>query len=277
VVAFGTSAPELVVSVQAVLIGYPELTVANVVGSNIANVLLVIGVPAIVYPLVCDQKGVEFDGFFMLGASALFFALCGDESLEKVDGVILLLGLVVFLLYVLRGSSVAGVWSSESKEMPWVLGLPSGIPMIAVLLFAGIVALPLGAHLLIDGAVGVARALGIPNSVVGLTVIALSTSLPELATTLVAALKREADVAVGNVLGSNVLNVFAIMGVSVMVSPTGIPVAPRFLYLDLPVMLGTAIVLAVATWRRETIGRGVGSALFALYILYIFILFRPTA
>lgn len=275
VVAFGTSAPELVVSVRAALVGYGELAIANVVGSNIANVLLVIGVPALVHPLVCDQEGVDRDGFFMLAASVLFFALCGTGALGRTEGCLLLAGLAVFLAYVLRGSSLGGLWSTESREMPWVLGLPSRPAMIGVLLVAGIVALPLGAQLLIEGAVGVAAQFGVPHSVIGVTVVALSTSLPELATTLVAALKREADVAVGNVLGSNVLNLFAIMGASALVSREPILVPPRFMTLDLPVMLASAVLLAVATWRGGTIRRGLGIAMLAGYALYVGVLFRP--
>lgn len=275
VVAFGTSAPELVVTVRAAMVGYPELAIANVVGSNIANVLLVVGLPAMVYPMVCDQKDVGRDGLFMLFTSILFFALCSVGPLDGRDGVVLLAGLGLFIAYLLRASSLGDVWSHESEELPRVLGLPSRPSMIAALLGLGILALPLGAELLIGGAVDVAELLGVPHSVIGLTVIAVSTSLPELATTLVAALKQQADVAVGNVLGSNVLNLFAIMGIAAIVSPEPIPVPPRFLTLDLPVMLGSALVLTVVTLRGGTVGRGLGGTLLGAYVVYVVVLFRP--
>lgn len=275
VVAFGTSAPELLVTVRAAMVGYPELAIANVVGSNIANVLLVVGLPAMVYPMVCDQENVGRDGLFMLFTTILFFALCSVGPLDTQDGVVLLAGLGLFVVYLLRASGLADMWSSETEEMTRVLGLPSKPSMIAVLLVLGILALPLGAELLIRGAVGVAELLGVSNSVIGLSLIALSTSLPELATTLVAALKREADVAVGNVLGSNVLNLFAVMGTAAVLSPMAIPVPPRFLTQDLPVMLGAALVLAVVTLRGGTVGRGLGAGLFGAYLVYVVVLFRP--
>ena len=275
VVAFGTSAPELIVTVRAAMVGYPELAISNVVGSNVANVLLVVGLPAMVYPMVCDQEDVGRDGLFMLFASILFFALCSVGPLETRDGVVLLAGLGLFVAYLLRASSLGEMWSSESEELPRMLGLPTKPSMIGVLLVLGILALPLGAELLIRGAVGIAELMGVSNAVIGLSLIALSTSLPELATTLVAALKKEADVAVGNVLGSNVLNVFAIMGTAAVVSPVEIPIPRGFLTQDIPVMLGAALVLTVVTVRGGTVGRKLGAVLFGGYVVYVVVLFRP--
>lgn len=274
VVALGTSAPELVVSLSAALGGLSELAITNVTGSNIANVLLVVGLPAVIYPMACDQEGVGRDALFMLGASVLFAILVAVGPLGRVDGTILLAGLVVFFLFVLRSASVGGAWTPDSVEAERVLGIPSRRRTIVLFLLLGAVGLPLGADLLIQGAVGIASAVGISNAVVGLTVVALGTSLPELATTLVAALKREADLAVGNIVGSNVLNLFAIMGITAVVSREAILVPAGLVERDLPVMLGAAVVLTLVAVGRGRVGRGLGVALFSCYIVYIFLLLR---
>lgn len=273
VVALGTSAPELVVSVRAAVTGYPELAIANVVGSNIANVLLVLGVPALFSPLACGAPGVGKDGLFMLFASVLFVALCFTGAIGPVEGGVLLAGLALFAVHVLRASGLKEVWATESEELPWILGLPSKPAMIAIFIVLGVLWLPLGAELLISGAVRVSELLGISNAVIGLTLVALSTSLPELATSLVALAKRETDVAVGNVLGSNVLNLFAIMGAAALVSPESIQVPARFTTLDLPVMLAAAALLAVMAARRQTISRGLGTVLVGAYAAYLLVLF----
>lgn len=273
VVALGTSAPELVVSVRAALAGFPDLAIANVVGSNIANALLVVGLPALVYPLACDQKGVGRQGLLMLGVSVLFFALCFAGPLGRLDGALLLGGMVLFGVYVARSSASRDAWIGE-PEVPLILGLPSSPVMIGLFISLGILALPLGAELLIRGAVTLAEALEVPNAVVGLTMVALGTSLPELATTTVAALKGDSDVAVGNVLGSNVLNLLLIMGAAALVSPAPIRVPEGFLVLDLPVMLGSGALLTAVALRRRTVGRGLGGLLAGAYVLYAFFLFQ---
>lgn len=273
VVALGTSAPELVVSVRAAATGYPELAIANVVGSNIANVLLVLGVPALLSPLACGGKGVGRDGLFMLFATALFTVLCYTGSIGPVEGGVLLAGLVLFAVHVLRASTLKNVWATESKELPWILGLPSRPAMIGTFIVLGILWLPLGAELLIRGAVRISELLGIPSAVVGLTLVALSTSLPELATSVVAVFKRETEVAVGNVLGSNVMNVFAIMGAAALWSPASIQVPPRFRTLDLPVMVATAVLLTVLAVRGRTISRGLGGTMVGAYLAYLVVLF----
>jgi cation:H+ antiporter len=269
VVAFGTSMPELVVSLRAALAGLPDLAIANVVGSNIANVLLVAALPAMVYPMACDQPGARRDALFVVFTSAIFIALCWKGPLGRVDGFILLGGLAAFLAYVSRASGLGQIWRAESAETTWVLGLPSRRYMIAIFIAFGALALPLGAELLVDGAVGVADVLEVPQAIVGLTIVAVGTSLPELATTLVAALKREADVAIGNILGSNVLNLFAIMGASALASPEPMPVPDRMLEIDLPVMFGAAVAMALLIFRGRPVGRAAGALLLAGYLSYV--------
>jgi len=272
VVAFGTSAPELVVSLRAALAGYPDLAIANVVGSNIANVLLVVGLPAMVYPMTCNQPGAHRDAGVMVGVSLLFVGLCTLGALERWTGMLLLVAFGFFLLYAHRASTVEQSWEDESEEWERGLGLPRTSAMIAAFLVLGTLALPLGADLLVRGAVGLADALGITSSVVGLTIVALGTSLPELATTLIAAFKREAALAMGNVIGSNVVNLLAIMGITAAVSPTPIPIPAGFLTLHLPLMVAAAVTLAWAVHRRRRVGRRMGTLLLATYLVFVVVL-----
>ncbi len=272
VVAFGTSAPELVVSLRAALTGYPDLSIANVVGSNIANVLLVVGLPAIVYPMTCNQPGARKDAAVMVGVSVLFFALCTLGELGRPAGLALLAAFGLFLLYALQASMAEQSWEDESEEWERGLGLPRTSTMIATFLVLGTLALPLGADLLVRGAVSLADALGVASSVVGLTFVALGTSLPELATTLVAAFKREAALAVGNVIGSNMVNLLAIMGITAAVSPAPIPIPAGFLSLNLPLMVAAAATLAWAIHRRGVVGRRMGALLLASYLVFVVVL-----
>jgi len=273
VVAFGTSAPELVVSLRAALLGYGDLAIANIVGSNIANVLLVVGLPAVIYPMACDQRGVDGDARVMLLISLLFVGLCALGPLDRLDGIVLLAALALFLLRVFRASTSDRAWADEPEGWERVLGLPATPLMIGVFLFLGVLTLPLGAELLVRGAVAYADALGVPSSVVGLTVVAVGTSLPELATTLVAAFKRESALAVGNIIGSNVMNLVAIMGLTAAVAPAAIPVPAGFLSLNLPMMLGAAAVLVWVTHRSRVVDRRLGLILLAAYIAYAVALF----
>jgi cation:H+ antiporter len=273
VVALGTSAPELVVSLQAALTGYPEIAIANVVGSNIANVFLVLGIPALIFPLAFTQKSARSDSIFMWLVSAGFFGLCLDGRVSRADGFILLSGLILFLALQVR-AELQGERKPRSREpLPIVLGLPNRRWTIALLIVTGAIMLPLGANLLIDGAVGLAERLHVSNQVIGLTVIALSTSIPELATTLVAAFKRQADVAVGNVIGSNILNMLGIMGAASLASLRELTVSHRFLVVDLPMMFVGASLITLVALRRGSMGRRWGIVLVGSYATYILLLY----
>lgn len=272
VVAFGTSAPELVVSLRAALGGFPDLAIANVVGSNIANVLLVVGLPAMIYPMTCNQPGARRDAGIMVGVSLLFAGLCALGALQRWAGLLLLAAFGLFLLYAHRASTAEQSWEDESEEWERGLGLPRSPTMIALFLVLGTLALPLGADLLVRGAVSLAAALGVTSSVVGLTIVALGTSLPELATTLVAAFKREAALAVGNVIGSNVVNLLAIMGITAAVSPVPIPIPEGFLTVNLPLMVAASAVLAWTVHRRGVVGRRTGGLLLACYLVFVVVL-----
>lgn len=266
IVAFGTSAPELIVSVQAVLRDAPALALGNVVGSNIANILLVMGIPALIAVVAVDRE-ISRDFVIMLAATGLFIALAWGGVFGPVQGAILLAGLALMLgdCWLRARRARAGAVALEGAEP----GLPGW--RIGLLLAAGLVGLPLGADLLVDGSVSIARGLGVSEAVIGLTLVAVGTSLPELATTVVAAIRRQGGVALGNVLGSNIFNLLGIIGIASLVGP--IPVPEIMLTRDLWVMLAASVLPAVYLIARQGIGRMGGVAFLALYAAYLYSLF----
>lgn len=269
VVGFGTSLPELVVSIQATIEGYPDLILGNVVGSNIANVLLVGGAAAIVYPLLHDEAEVRRN-LLLMGASLLAFtgfAATGD--IGRIDGVILLGAFVVMMAATARSTIRARRASDPSTPLDWVLGIPSRLGLIAVFILAGIVMLPLGANLLVDAAVRIAEQFDVPEAVIGLTVLAIGTSLPELTTTVLAALERRSDVAIGAIVGSNTFNILTIMGLTASISSAPIAVSSRMMLLDIPVMLATSATLGFLAFTVRPVGRKGGIAMVVGYLTYL--------
>lgn len=276
IVALGTSLPELVVSVHAVFAGYPGIVLGNVVGSNIANVLLVAGISAIVFPLAYPGDSVRRDSAIMIGVSILFIFLCLKDALSRPAGAVLLFGLVLVLIPTLRDVAQAHRDADGKPPPVSVLGLPTQLRFISLFIILGILGLPVGAYLVVTGAVQIALGLGVSETVVGLSIIAFATSLPELATTVVAAYRRETEVAVGTIIGSNVFNLLAIMGVAALASPWPIEVPPSFQFLDLPVMLAAALVITAFVWLKKPVGRKAGIAFSALYVAYIAVLFATS-
>lgn len=277
VVAFGTSAPELVVSIRAALSNASGIAIGNVVGSNIANVLFVLGLPAMIYPTVCDQMSVRRNTIFMVGATVIFIALCLFGTLAFWQGLTLFLMVLLFLGYVAThaasSANGAGMESIESEfELPdGDSGLPPNGWMIALFLIVGIFGLPLGAHFVVDGGTEIAKTFGVSNSAIGLSLIAFGTSLPELATTMIAAFRKHPDVAVGNVLGSNLFNILGIMGITAMVAPIAVPDA--FIWFDLWVMLIAALLVVPFAMSKGTITRSAGFFFVVAYIAYLYFLF----
>lgn len=265
IVAFGTSAPELIVSVQAILDGVPELALGNVVGSNIANVLLVLGIPAVISTIHSSQLDTRVSYWTMLGASVLLVALAWNGRLGLVEGLILLAGLAAMISH--------AIWSAGKQRTaaPEVEGLDShmGWPKICTYIIAGLIGLPIGANLLVSGATNIALAYNVDEAIIGLTLVAVGTSLPELATSIAAAFRKQADVAMGNVIGSNIFNILCILGIS---SLFGMPVGEQFLQLDLWVMLATALLLIPFTLMKRDIGKLAGFGLIGLYGAYLFVL-----
>ncbi|NNF59021.1 MAG: calcium/sodium antiporter [Rhodothermaceae bacterium] len=254
VVALGTSAPELVVSVQAALQGAGGIAVGNIVGSNIANVGLILGIAALIRPIRANRAVIRRDGIIMIGASLLVAGLLLDGRLGRPEGALLLLGLVAYLAWSLRTALRERVRAEDELEVSLPadsLGQSLGAAVV------GLFVLVLGARLLVDGAVTVAQALGVSNAVIGLTVVAVGTSLPELATSLVAAARGESDIAVGNVIGSNTFNLLGILGMAALTQPLH---APGLASTDLAVMLslGGGGVLFLATGARLSRLEGIG-------------------
>ena len=274
VVGLGTSLPELVVSVRAATAGFPGLALGNVVGSNIANVLLVTGVAAIVFPLRTGDQAARRSCTLTVAVTLLFAGLCLlDRDVSSLEGSALLAILGVGFALTLRAALKAQRETTITTPLDWVLGLPSQLPTILFFIVTGLVVLPLGADLLVDAAVQVADRFGVSETVVGLSVVAVGTSLPEVATTIVAGLRRRASMVVGTVAGSNLFNILGIMGTAAVVSPTPIPVSGRFIALDLPVMLAASVVLAAFTWLRKPISGRAGIALVTVYVAYLAVLY----
>jgi cation:H+ antiporter len=270
VVAFGTSAPELFVGVSAALKGLPGISVGNVIGSNIANVLLVLGLPALIHAMECSQPSARRDGAVMLGASVFAAALCTMGALSNTQGTLLLIGLGLYLWLAMRSGQLEA--DELESEVSRVLGLPSQSRTIALFVVVGLLCLQLGARLTVDGVVAIAERAGIPETVVALTAVAVGTSLPELATTLIAAFQRQSDVALGNVLGSNVFNLLAILGLTIFAAPEPVVVPEEILHFDVPVMLGAGLVLTLFTWTGRSIGRRSGVVLLGAYVAYVALL-----
>jgi cation:H+ antiporter len=271
VVAFGTSAPELLISIKAAMENVPGIALGNVVGSNTANVLLVLGIPALLAVMHTSQCDTRKSYVIMLVASVLFIALAFRGVFDPLAGIILLVALTLILgdsirdaLAHRRAGKAAEAAAEEEPE-----GADPDMPWWKIILFLvlGLVGLPLGADLLVDSAVAIATLYGVSDTVIGLTLVALGTSLPELATTVMAALRRQADVALGNVIGSNMFNLLAIIGVASLIAP--IPVDPEFLRFDLWVMLGASLLILPLVFLGRDLTRIWGIVLSALYLGYI--------
>ena len=276
IIAFGTSAPELVVGVDAVLAGSPTLALGNVVGSNIANVLLVIGLPAVIAPVACCAPRLGRNFIMMFTATMVVVFLAQDGLVSMVDAIILVSGLLAFLGYSAyrahkhRQETNGAIddeddYADEDDIEPvgsaWVAGL---------LLVGGLVGLAIGADLLVNGSVTIARSLGVSEAVIGLTLVAIGTSLPELVTALAAAFRGHSEVAMGSVIGSNMFNLLGILGISGIVGH--IPVPLGFMELDFWVMAGSSLLLAPFIRMRGRITRPIGLAMVGAYTYYMFTL-----
>jgi cation:H+ antiporter len=266
IVAFGTSAPELIISIQSILDGAPGLALGNAVGSNTANVLLVLGVPALISRLHTAEYDTRKSYVTMVGASLVFIALCGLGPITWMHGGILL----VLLALILGDQARAAIVHRQETDAEALEGADLSMPgwKIGVFLGLGLIGLPLGATFFVDSSVEIARMFGVSDSAIGLTLVALGTSLPELATTVMAAYRRQADVALGNVIGSNIFNLLAIMGIASLFGP--IPVPKAFMVFDLWVMLGATLLLVPFVFPPKwDLTRRWGTLLFGLYIAYI--------
>jgi cation:H+ antiporter len=267
IVAFGSSAPQMAVSLQATLSENTDIAVGSVIGSSIFNILVTLGLSALIIPLRVSRQLVRLDIPLMIGASLLVFVLACNEELTPLDGLALLAALVLYLGLLLRQSRHSARHPQASDDdgatrarAPWFSSLVIMLCGLALLIFAG--------HLLLDAAVEVATDLGLSERIIGLTIIAVSTSLPGLATSLIAAFRGQRDIAVGNVIGSNLFNLLGVLGFTALVAPTPLSVSPNALDFDLPVLLGVAVLCLPVIYSGYRITRAEGLLFLSLYLAY---------
>ena len=278
IVAFGTSAPELVVSLKAALTGSSGIAIGNVVGSNIANILLVLGIPALIYATNCAQPMIRRNMIYVILASVLFILFCFTGPLNFWHGLILFSLMVAFLiesgLRAMKSEELAASISGEASEIAEGPDAITNKPwQIAGFLAIGLIGLPVAAHLTVDSATHIARNFGVSEAVIGITLVAIGTSLPELITTVMAAVRRHCGLVLGNVLGSNLFNILGIMGITAMVTPIAIP--REFLEIDLWIMLGATLAITPIVFRHSQITPVIGSVFVLCYAIYIFTSFTP--
>lgn len=268
VVSYGTSTPELVVSLRAALGGASDVALGNVVGSNISNIGLILGSTALLCPIRGTAKAVRVDVPFMIGVSGLVLGLLADNVIGRLNGVVLVVGAVAY--------TVVRVWGGQEEEQPAVrdefdteVPVQQGWGWDLLYGLGGLALLVVGARFLVDGAVSIAEGMGLSSVVIGLTVVAIGTSLPELATSLAAALRGHADLALGNVVGSNIVNILAILGITACVRPIG---AAALTWMDGGVMFGLAVLTLPFLWTGLTFSRWEGGVLLTVYVTYITVL-----
>lgn len=257
VVGFGTSTPELMVSLDAALTNRPGIAIGNVVGSNIANILLILGLSALVGVITVPLAELRRDLIWMAGSALALLPVFWDGQVSRLEGAAMFAGILIYVVLSIHrpGSTFIEVISAPPL---W---------RSALITIAGLALVLIGARLLVDSATEIARAHGISEAAIGLTIVAVGTSLPELATSLVAAFRGQRDIALGNVIGSNIFNILAILGLTALVTP--IPVEPRFLALDVPIMLGVSLTLIALVWRHSGIARLPALGFVAAYAAYI--------
>ena len=264
VVAFGTSAPELIVAIKATLSGSPGLAMGNVVGSNIANILLVLGLPTLLVRLQNGITDTKRSFVLMILASVLFIVFGISGSFSWLHGIVLLSLLTFFLFDTFKQSTEK---TSNNESLEFRNRTPQSWWTIIFFILLGIIGLPLGADLLVNNASTLAKDYGISDAVIGLTLVAIGTSLPELATTFIAVVRKKAEVVLGNLIGSNIFNLLAIIGITSLISP--VPVDPTFIKFDFWIMLGASILLAPFIFLNIQFNRLSGFLFVTLYISYL--------
>jgi cation:H+ antiporter len=269
IVGFGTSAPELVVSIDAAINGRPDIAIGNIVGSNIGNTLLILGLCAVITPLAVRPLALRRDTVTVVAATILFMLLVAGSALQRADAVILLIALFAYLswAYLTERSNTthsAALHKAEAEELAIV---PKTVVWIVAAVVLGFFLLIGGSQVLLTGAVGIAEGFGISGTVIGLTLVAVGTSLPELSISVIASFRKHADVAVGNILGSNIFNLLGILGISALLQP--LPVPARILEFDQWVLLGTALLLSLFLYTGYRLSRMEGGLFLIGYIIYI--------
>lgn len=267
VVAFGTSSPEMAVSIQSALMGEEDISVGNVVGSNIFNILFILGLSSIILPIGISKELVRSDVPIMLGVSVITYLFCLDNTLSRLEGLILFGGMVSYTVFLIRYGKFENSHISDGK-LKQSRG-PFKSPALGTLAsLLGLALLILGSRLLVKASVAIATALGVREIVIGLTLVAAGTSLPEVATTVIAGIKRQRDIAVGNVIGSNIFNLLAVLGPSAFLSKNGIGIQQTLLRFDFPIMLAASFACLPIFFTGYTIARWEGFLFLGYYVAY---------
>lgn len=280
VVAFGTSSPELAVSFQAALRGTMDIAVGNVVGSNIINILLILGISAIITPLAVHSQLLRLDVPLMVLVSFIFYLMSLDGWIGRIEGALLFGSLLLYIGWSIRKSrqEQQSVKQEYADEYGYRNGGAIGILKNIVFVAVGLGMLVIGSDWLVKGAVSLARLFRVNDLIIGLTIVALGTSLPELATSVVAAIKKERDIAVGNVIGSNIFNIMSVIGLSSLVTLTGVQVSPIALHLDIPVMLAVSLLTLPIFFVDSRITRWEGAIMLVYLVAYfLYLVFTATA
>lgn len=268
VVSFGTSAPELIVSINAALTGHPEIAIGNVVGSNISNIALVLAITAIILPIVVAKNSVRIDWPVMMASGILlYFMSLTNGSIEQYEGIVFIIILILYILFIIHKGKKERKHAPEFKKPQYNILLSLGFIVVSI------IGMYFGSTFLIDGASEIALDWGVSERVISVTVIAFGTSVPELSTSVIAAIKKESDISVGNILGSNIFNVFAILGITASIKD--VTVSSKILSSDILWMLASFILLLVFMFvpKKYKIARVGGVILLVFYISYIYISF----
>ncbi|MFN7118746.1 MAG: calcium/sodium antiporter, partial [Saprospiraceae bacterium] len=265
--------PEMAVSVMSCLNGNVDIAMGNVVGSNIFNVLFILGLSALIVPLVVNQQLIRIDVPLMIIASLLVLALAWNGSISQLEGIFLFAGIIAYTIFLIRQSQKEknkmvkqeydqeyGVDAKRFTPMQWIINL--------AMVIGGLALLVLGSRWLVDSATTIAKSLGVSDLIIGLTIVAAGTSLPEVATSIIASIRGERDIAVGNVVGSNIFNILAVLGLSAIVAPNGLPVSQAAIQFDIPVMIAVAIACLPMFFTGNVIARWEGAVFLGYYIAY---------
>jgi cation:H+ antiporter len=279
VVAFGTSSPELAVSMKAALADQASMALGNVVGSNIFNVLFILGLSALVTPLVVSQQLIQLDVPLMIGLSVLMLLFGFDETFSRTEGLLLVVGLVLYIGFLLVQSRKESeeVQDEYAEEFAVKDSRATRWPRNICFVLGGLALLVLGSRWLVDSAVSIAHSLGVSELVIGLTIVAAGTSLPEVVTSVIASIKGERDIAVGNVVGSNLFNIMGVLGIASIVAPTGIAVSAAAIRFDIPIMIVVAFACMPIFFTGGIISRWEGALLLGYYVAYtLYLIFAAT-
>lgn len=270
VIAFGTSAPELGVSLQATMNGAADVAIGNVVGSNICNVLLILGISALVTPLVVSSQLIRWDVPVMITVSFVLWGFCWDLRISQIEGAILFFALVLYVFFAVRSSrdETAATIEEFAEELPAPSRWTNTHLAQLGLILGGLVALGFGSNWLVSGAVSIAKMWNISELIIGLTIVAIGTSLPEIVTSVIASLRGQRDIAVGNVVGSNLFNILCVLGLTGIITPAGVPISIAALEFDIPVMVAVSAICLPIFFTGSIISRTEGAALVFYYLAY---------